>query len=161
MNSKWIAVVLVVSLAANLALVGFILGRVTQPDPGFDPTRAFPRWAKTLPEHRREELRPAMRAHFNELRPRLRQMRRAHKAVREALVAQPLDPERLRQTLNERRKIQDEFFKDTDLSFVNFVLQLTPDERRAFAQRPLIDRGWGAKRPPRTAPISKPLGEPD
>ena len=45
MSSKWLLALFVLSLALNLALVGFLLGRSSVDFRGGDPTRGFPRWA--------------------------------------------------------------------------------------------------------------------
>ena len=56
MNSKWIAALLIASLALNLLFVGFTVGR-SHHQPEMDPGIAFPSWARTLPKPRRKELR--------------------------------------------------------------------------------------------------------
>lgn len=98
MRSKWLIAALVLSLAANLALAGFVAGRISGPPPvpaGLDPTLGVFRVLHALPEARREVLRPEVRAGFRGLRDELRRMRSAQHDINEALTAKPFDPETL------------------------------------------------------------------
>ncbi len=133
MKSKWMAIALIGSLALNLALVGFMVGRATSP--GFDPARAFPRWVKTLPEPRRDQLRPLIREHFRTIRPQLAEMRSAQRAVNHAITAEPFDAEALSAALAQMRKVQQSTFASTDRSFASFVGNLSQAERQALASR--------------------------
>ncbi|MEM9624326.1 MAG: periplasmic heavy metal sensor [Pseudomonadota bacterium] len=136
MKSKWIAVVLVVSLALNLALGGFLLGRASGMGPAADPTHMFPRWARSLPEPRREAVRPLIREYFTSVRPNLRQLREQRRVVHQAIRAEPFDAQVLEDALAEMRGLQDEIFMVSDQSFVRFVAQLDPAERAQLANRP-------------------------
>ncbi len=136
MKSKWPVVVLIVSLAVNLLLIGFLLGQSRNDGPRLDPTQMFPRWARTLPEERRESLRPVLREHFRNIRPQLRDMRRHQRSLYEAIAAEPFDPETVREALEQMHQANSTLQTSTYDSFVDFLSRLTQEERRQFATAP-------------------------
>ncbi len=134
MRSKWALGVLIGSLALNLALAGFIVGKQSNPRVEYDPTRAFPRWSRTLSEERRHAIRPILREHRLSFKPRARTLRDQHQALRDAISAEPYDSEVLRTVLNQMRE---EFQQSRALShesFIAFVNELTPEERVLLAR---------------------------
>lgn len=104
-SRKWLIALLVVSLAVNLALGGFLAGQMSRPDrPAMlDPSLSLFRVVRELPEPRREEFRPTLRAHFRELRGDIRQLRAAQRGIDAALTAEPFRPEALSDALAQFR----------------------------------------------------------
>ena len=100
-KSKWIIMALVISLIINLLLVGYLAGQSSKPKMFGDPTRMFPRWVRSLPEDRQQTLRPLVREHMNTVRPALRDMRRQHTQLRQAIGAEPFDADALAEELAE------------------------------------------------------------
>ena len=146
-RAKWIYAILLVSLAVNLLLVGFVVGQSSKPALFGDPTRAFPRWVRTLPEERQVELRPTIRAHLGNMRPAMRQMRSQHQRLQDALRADPFDAELLAAALAELRANHARVQESSHRAFVGFVNQLTPAERQALVED---------LRAPRPAPWHRP-----
>ena len=134
MKSRWIAVVLVVSLACNLVVAGYLLGSRSQQLIGGDPTRGYPRWVRSLPEPRREALRPLVMKHMRAMRPGVRTMHQQNLAMRTALSADPFDQATLQATLTELREEAESVQRTTHESFVEFVAQLTPAERQKLSK---------------------------
>lgn len=158
MNSKWLAIILLLSLAINLALGGFIAGRTSGFGPAHDPSHMFPRWVRTLPEPRRDELRPLIREHFKHMRPHLGQMRDSRRAVHQAIVADKFDAQQLQQALAAMRAAQNEVFDNNDQAFVRFVGQLSKTERQQLAERPRRgDHPPSAIQRPDKKPAAKPF----
>ncbi len=132
MKSKWLIVVLVVSLAANLLLAGYLLGQGSQPRFTGDPTRMFPRWVRTLPEARQQELRPSVREHLRAMRKPVRGMRRQQQALQSAITAEPFDATALTAVLAQLRTQNQQAQQASHLAFVKFVTELTAAERQAL-----------------------------
>ena len=133
MKSRWVVMLLVVSIALNVAFVGFLIGRSMAPHRAFDPAAHYPRWVRSLPEPRREELRPFLRQHRQNIRPRLRAIRTGHQEVMRAILAEPFDPAMLEQALQSRRRHHLQSQDTNDAAFVEFVRQLTQQERQTLA----------------------------
>ncbi len=133
MRSKWVAVVLVASLALNLALAGFLLGRQGAPVIMGDSVQMFPRWVRTLPETRRAELRPQIIEHVRAQRPRVRDMRQHHQQLLDAITAEPFDIEALHLALNNMQAQHAVLQKSSHDAFAIFVSKLSPAERRMLA----------------------------
>ncbi|MEM7077273.1 MAG: periplasmic heavy metal sensor [Pseudomonadota bacterium] len=135
MKSRWLVILLIASIAANLALAGFIVGqRSVGPLAGRDATPAFPRWARTLPDERRAALRPIVRDYFRSIRPRSSGLREHQQRVRSLIAADPYDAEALRGALTDMRGQQDTTNTAVHLSFVEFVSALTPAERQRLSE---------------------------
>lgn len=134
MKSKWVAIVLLVSLALNLALAGFLLGSRTQQVASHDPTRAYPRWARSLPESRREALEPVMMKHMRAMRPKVLTLRQQQRALTAAIGAEHFDTEILQSALTDMRSEHERMQRASHESFTEFVAHLTKVERRALAK---------------------------
>ncbi len=146
MKSKWMIVILVASLALNLALVGYLAGRSSSgklySNP--DPTRGFPRWAMTLPDERREALRPTF---FQaEKRRQMRALRAQHETLHSAVASDPFDAAALAQALADMRTAMAELELANHAAFQEFVSQLTPEERLELAAH--LERPRYRRRPP-------------
>ena len=102
-RNKWLVLVLVLSLGANLAMAGFLAGRATGDrggprllDPNLRVTRAL---LQQLPEERREALRPIVREQLRSIRPSVGGIREAQRDIESALVGEPFDPKKLEAAL--------------------------------------------------------------
>ncbi|MCY3623684.1 MAG: periplasmic heavy metal sensor [Gammaproteobacteria bacterium] len=151
MRSKWLVVVLVVSLALNVAAIGFGIGLATGSPTwgrGFDPTAGLSRLVRSLPEDRRAELTragtPAMSD--GELRRRigtsLRHLRASQHAIAKAVAQEPFDPDAVRAALADFREHLAANQTSSHQAFVEILGRLTPDERSRFLEtmRPGKDR---------------------
>jgi uncharacterized membrane protein len=133
MRSKWLIAALVVSLAGNLALAGFVAGRVSAPAPvpaGLDPTLGMFRMLHALPEERRDALRPEVRASFRGLRDELRRMRNAQHGINEALTAEPFDREALAAALTRFRAALLDSQEHNHAALTRIADEMTAGERR-------------------------------
>lgn len=94
--------VLLVSMALNLAVVGFVVRRIGGPPGGIgDSMRAV---AKQMDAADRKALRTAFWSQRGELRAVRRDHFEAIRAVREALEAEPFDPARLNRAMDGLRR---------------------------------------------------------
>ena len=133
-RQRWIALVLVISLAVNIALAGYVVGISNKPPPTFDPTRGFALWTRTLPEERRGELRRFLREHRGKGRHHLPRLLRQNAEMQAALVAKPFDPARLDRVLTSLRERGGEVQTQSHRAFVQLVSQLTDEERALLAE---------------------------
>ena len=146
MRNKWLIAALVISLAGNLALAGFVAGRFSAPPPvpaGLDPTLGLFRVLRGLPEARREELRPEVRAGFRGLRDELRRMRSAQHGINEALTAEPFDQEALAAALARFRAALLDSQEHNHDALIRIASRMTATERR------LLQDAMTRARPPR------------
>ncbi len=149
MKSRWLIVLLVVSVAINFALAGYLLGRSSD-RPGFDPTRGYVFWARSLPEDRRAELAPLIRKDLRAKRPNTRALRRQHRQVNEILRAEVFDKEALSAALAKLREGHHQGQAASHEAFVSFVEQLSLTERQALAEdlsRPRMRNPRAARQP--------------
>src|SRR5690606_10704133 len=132
MRTRWLAIVLGVSVALNLFCLGFLSARAFQRS---DERAERPSHGPVSPSQRRARQRPRpfewmTEAEREELRPRRRALRAARRAVDAALRAEPFDRERLVQALSELRRQTD----DIQASVHEFMLRraegMSGDERR-------------------------------
>lgn len=151
-TGKWLTIALVTSVALNLALVGFLAGRLSLA-PGLavppDPSLGAFRVLREFPESRREALRPLLREHLQAGRADLRRMRNAQERIQRALQAEPYDPTALDAALAEFRQALAASQQHGHEALSRLAAHMTPDERRqlltAMAHRP---REHGPARPP-------------
>ena len=141
MKSKWVGLLLVVSVAINLTLVGFLIGQRSSPFPNIDPTRGYTLWARTLSEERFAELKPILREGHRKRQPR--RMRGLHREFRQQLTAEPLDITQLSQTLSKMRGHHEQAQSGHHETFLNLISALTLAERQALAK----ELGRGGLRP--------------
>ena len=137
MSSKWLPITLIISVVINLVLAGFIIGRmghgpiVAAPDPSL----AFPRFSRALPDARRDELRPIIRDYLRNMRSDRKEVFLARKAVNDAILAEPFDPKELNAALAGMHTLQTTLAKRAQKSFVHFIEGLTPAERVQFVEQ--------------------------
>jgi len=150
---RWLVVSLTASVVINLLLIGFLVGRVSgipRPSTFQANTQASIGWMmRSLPDERREVLRPEAHAHFRELRPALRKLRQAQRRLFEVLIAEELDQDALNGVIHELR----EGFDATQAHNLEFLAllagKLTVEERRMLAEglRRPHERSPGRRRP--------------
>jgi uncharacterized membrane protein len=158
MKSKWIVVALVISIGLNLALAGFLAGRRSADAVIGDPTQMFPRWVRTLPEERRDALRPQIREHIQTIRPLVRTMRAQHHQLVEAIAAEPFSIETLNSALADMRNQHSAVQTSSHTAFVAFVASLTASERTVLAADIRNKRHGRPGRPPGPGPHSPAKG---
>ena len=141
MNSKWLGIALIVSVVVNLVLAGFVVGRITQgviPGKGevsYDITRAYPRFAKELPDHRKDDLKPYIRGHLKSLRGNRQALRDARHNVNRAITTSPFNQKGLEQALAKMNEVQHTYTTTAQKSFVHFIASLDDLERQQFVER--------------------------
>jgi uncharacterized membrane protein len=128
---NWLVIALGVSLVVNLALGGFVLGRMTAAAPmqTVDPTLTTLRLVRDLPDERRRALRPLLRESVRAMHPEVRRMRAAQHRINASLAAEPFDPDELDAAL---REFRDALVASQQLShpgLVRLVVAMTPRER--------------------------------
>ncbi len=143
MKNKWLIALLILSLGFNLVIVGVIAGRMSA---GFepvqtlgDPTLGYFRGLRNLPSERMATIRPVVRHHFRVMRPTLREVHPAQRAVLDALMTTPFKPEELRRALERLGALLGKIQAQSHESLVEVTSQLTDAERlqlAAYMRRP-------------------------
>lgn len=133
-KNKWLTIALVLSLGANLLLVGFTLGSKFRGPPAsmmMNPMFGLMRYADTLPEERRAELLKSMRS-FRPERAQFRQMRELQNNLRNEIRRDPLDPVALKAVLSALHNQMQTHQAASHDAFVQLMQSLTPAERAAL-----------------------------
>ena len=144
---RWVKVVLVISLAVNLAVAGLLLGAWLRHDGphGRDGPRGerdrvvrdlgFGPYARAVPREAREGLRGAVEAHRGTLRENRQALRSAFEETLETLRAEPFDRAAMgaqmqaqREAIRANQEIGHEVLLDA-------LAAMSPEERAAFADR--------------------------
>lgn len=132
-------VLLVLSLALNLAVIGVVGGALLRGEKGLRPPPRFdvaagPYGAALSPEDRRAI---AMRLRQSEagraMSPRAR--RAAMAELVGALRADPFDVQRVADILADQRRRSQDLVLELEAAILDRVATMTPDERAAFADR--------------------------
>lgn len=147
-NPKWLLGTLIVSVAVNLALIGFVAGKLTMPGPApatLDPSIALFRVLRELPEGRQEELRPVIRKRFRGLRRDIRDMRAAQRRINEVLVSEPFDAQALDSALDAFRSALLASQRDNHAMLVRVADGMTAEER-ALLRDSMTRRGHARPR---------------
>ena len=137
MSNKWLIGLLVVSVAVNLALVGFLAGRMSsgfRPPIGMEMAIGIPRLLRELPDDRRQEILSASSFDRRQLRPALRAVRTAQQDIDKALVVEPFDPTELEQAFERFRETLDQTQLQSHRSMIEVVSKLTAEERSLLAK---------------------------
>lgn len=158
-SRKWLVFGLVASLAINLALAGFVVGRLGAPGlapVALDPSLGLIRVVRGLPDDRREALSGELREHFRSLRPNIRQMRVAQRQINESLAEEPFQPQALTEALATFRGALLDSQQHSHEVLVAIAARMTPDERRQLGEAMTRRRG-----PPGHAHGVRPEGGPE
>jgi uncharacterized membrane protein len=135
MRPKILLIALVISLAINLAMLGFAVARmIFEPTSFANAIHISPRWAHHLPDERRKELRPLLREQFKRARANRPLLREKHKAVQRALAAEDFSEKSLNQALVELRRTLQTSQNQSHEDFSSFVTRLTASERKDLAK---------------------------
>ena len=135
MRPKILLIALVISLAINLAMLGFAVARmIFEPTSFANAIHISPRWAYHLPDERRKELRPLLREQFKRARAQRLLLREKHKAVQRALAAEDFSEKSLNQALVELRRTLQTSQNQSHQDFSSFVTRLTASERKDLAK---------------------------
>jgi uncharacterized membrane protein len=137
-----LVVALIVSVVINLALAGFVVGRLTAAGPAppmLDPYLGSLRALHVLPDDRAATLRPLLREHFRGLRPDVREMRRAQSGINQALATDPFDPAQLDEALAAFRAVLLQSQERSHQALIQLAGSLTTEERAAL--REALTRG--------------------
>jgi uncharacterized membrane protein len=148
---RWAVAVLLGSLMLNMVFVGAAAGRLWshygfgwhahQREGGM---RAF---LRALPDARREELGKVLRYYNREAaRAEREKVRSLRQAVRDAIVREPFDKAALEAALAEVNAARLGFRQRVALDLGQMVAQMTPEERKLFAEKGLRRRGRRGKR---------------
>jgi uncharacterized membrane protein len=146
MSRKTLVILLFVSLAVNLfvmgAFAGVALTRFRPPPPQhFGQGRpGLAAAAAALTPEQREAWRQALRDQAQESAPKLRESRMVRRQAWDGLGAEPLDAAAIRADLARSRQLEQDARAAMDERMVAFAATLSPQERAAFgkavAQRP-------------------------
>lgn len=138
MKARWLLIALVASLALNLALVGYMVGKAAgppflrPPPTSFDPTVGLGRLLRFLPaERRREVLAGTAR---QDIRESLVTARRTARTLHQQLGQEPFDEQALATTLQRFRNDFAESQARSHAAFVAATAALTPAERQRFTK---------------------------
>lgn len=163
-GGRWQRVALAVSVALNLAVVGVVVGSRLRDEParpvalrdvGFGP------YAAALTEEDRAALRRALSARGPELRGARSAMRADMAEVAALLRADPFDAAALRQVMERGAARSAEVIALGRLLLLDHVRSMTPEARRAFADRldEAARRGPPGRMRPEGRPESRPEGQ--
>lgn len=159
-NRNWLVIGLIVSLAVNLALAGFVVGQMSRPGPvpaALDPSLSLFRVLREMPEPRRESFRSTVKEHFRTLRGDIRRIRAAQRGIEQALAREPFEAEALETALAAFRVALLNGQEDNHEVLVEVATQMTAEERQVLLsamKRPRHDhrRPASDKRPGNGAP---------
>lgn len=132
-SNKWLIIGLVVSIGANIGLVGFLAGRATAIDlgpRGLNPMFGVARILPELSQARHDALQPLIREHMHRVRPSIRDIRNAQRALNAAILAEPFDRSALESALARFREHLAQSQVASHAAFVELVAALTPAERK-------------------------------
>ncbi len=149
-KSKWLIIGLVVSVLLNVALIGAFVGRHWAegigPPRGGNPLFGIMRFTRTLPETRQAELSATLREYQQAARPNIRMLRSRQEAFRAAMLAEPLDSQAVRASLDALQQALAEQHKAGHEALVKVLQNLTVEERES------LDEQLRHRRPPRHGP---------
>jgi len=134
---RWKGILLVVSLALNLLILGLVTAAGIKhgwgPPSGIQQATLL-RFARTLPAERKKEIWNEIRPQLRATRPFWRELRKARADVRSALIAEPFDIARYRQAHDRLLDVEVKLRQALQPLFDKVATQLTAEERRGFAR---------------------------
>lgn len=144
---RWLIGVLLISLMANMVVVGTAAGRMWAHHRGhgwFDRDKrehGMRGFLHELPEARRAEVKELIRSDRAGLREEREKVRALHKAVRDAMLREPFDKAALEAALSEVNTARQSFRARVTGDLVRMLERLTPAERKIFVDKGLGRRG--------------------
>lgn len=149
-SKRVLTIVVIISVAVNLILIGVLLGRIAGPGPEMrrlDPVMGMRRLLRELPEQRAETLATFYRDYFAAMRPNFRDIRGAQQNLRDAMLTEPLDERALRDALTDFRQHLFETQGSTHDALIALIAELTLAERQQLValmnERPVRSRRPG------------------
>ncbi len=149
LSKKVLARLLIVSLAVNLFLIAFGVTRLIRMAERRPPPHAAFRLGRVLGKGASPEVRRVMREHMEGARPHRRALREARGEVRDALEAEPFDPQRLESALADLRERSQNVQKAMHEGLSAVAKDLDPQQRRRLANENL---GRHHRKPGRDTP---------
>jgi len=150
---RWLVVALVVSVSFNLFALGFVAARAMRPHrhraehgPFMGP-RSLAR--DGFGPKARPMLDDVMKRHGDEMRQDRKELRRARRAVRDALLREPLDVPVLEQALAGLRARTDGSQARMHQALVELAKTLPLEHRKRLARRAHAFEAMGSGEPPR------------
>ncbi|MBY6153523.1 periplasmic heavy metal sensor [Vannielia litorea] len=150
---RWLRVVLVLSLAANLAVAGLVFGAWVSHDgkrgpdgPRGDKDRivrelGFGPYARAIPREGREGMKAAIEARHSGLRANRDALRSAFEATLATLRAEPFDRAAMAAQMETQRSAIADSQKIGHEILLDRLEAMSPEERAEFADR--LERGLG------------------
>jgi len=135
MRTRWLAIVLGVSVALNLFFLGFISARAFQRNEARaePPPHGAPGSRSRRARQRSRSFDWMTEAQRDELRPRRRELRGSRHAVEDALRAEPFDREKLSHALGELQRQTDAIQASVHQFMLQRAESMNRDERRRLA----------------------------
>ncbi|WOJ92097.1 periplasmic heavy metal sensor [Congregibacter variabilis] len=145
-RNSLVLIALLISLALNLLIAGFIVGK-HRGSGGERPPMA---WAvEQLSPETQRRIRGQMRDQLSEVRPLREDMRKAQAAVRKAVASEDYDPQVLALALEKSREVSERYQALIHKNLVEVSADLPREQRIALA-RAALQRGQHTKMPPRS-----------
>jgi len=162
-SSRWLTIALLVSVAINVLMLGFMIGRGLPfgdqrpvhraTGDRLDPTAGYFRMLHKWPESRRENFRPIIREHMLGMRSHFQKIPPLHREIQLALNSEPFDPRTLEVALKKLRENLQVSQQKTHASLVEIAKTMSLEERqrlgREMRQPP---RGFGRRQAPTRKP---------
>ncbi len=135
-NRRLLIGALVVSLAINLFIAGFVAARWLRPIPDRPtwPMAEIARGFERLPREQREELRRLTRERRQALRETITRLRQAQAEVNRILETEPFDPRALERSLARIRTLSNDVQREVHAMLLAAAEALPPDARRSLAR---------------------------
>lgn len=134
---RWPTVLLLISLALNLLLVGFLFGsehRLRGGDRAMGPPHSqIGHFLRNTDDQRRSELAPLARGYWRASRASMKQLHRARRALKEALIAEPLDEAQIEAAMNQVDSALLQTSQTSQRAMLPLIRALQPTERKRFA----------------------------
>lgn len=138
-NKRWLLLALLVSVALNIAIAGFFLGKylnsypIRSPEPLWDI--GLGQYIGALPTERRQELASVVSDARGKLRGSLAPLRDSQDALMKVLLTDPLDQQALQEQLAEFRRKMMEARERHDGVYIRLMASLTVEERRRIIEQ--------------------------
>lgn len=135
----WVRILLFLSLALNLAVFGVVAGAIMKrhAPPGMAPPRdgATALYLRALPDDQRAAFDEGMRREGGRFRIDRATLRAEINATLDVLRADPFDAEAFSQRIADQRRTLSERVSSGDRLLMERLVAMSPDERRAYADR--------------------------
>jgi Spy/CpxP family protein refolding chaperone len=139
-KTRWLSLFLLVSVAINLAVAGFMGSRMMGwGGPGRGGDRFVERVTRDMPPEAASRVRAALAAQRPAMNRNIEEMRRAREEVRAALTAEPFDRSKLEAAFANVRRIGDAMQDSMHAGVLSVAQDLGAPERARLAR--MLDRG--------------------